>query len=243
MESPRAGAFVDFANKRLHIHKIIPSATQEEVLFSACPEAFASILLFDTLKRTEVAVIRGVRRYVEYTGYLGTFQFAGGFPDAHAAAAVETILAVDATESAHFLPDVVRTDVDKAVQAFVAFLSASSGDKYGSFARRSISTGHWGCGVFGGDKAHKFLQQVIGFARAVSLTSQGDGSGDDEPVLYYAAFGEGEWEGRFKAWLATMDAKKMTVGQLEEILYAYRSRRLDGEFSDYLDAALNKENQ
>ncbi|KAI9356292.1 hypothetical protein DFJ73DRAFT_823781 [Zopfochytrium polystomum] len=248
MESPRAGAFVDFANKRLHIHTIIPSATQEEVLFSACPEAFASILLYETLKGTEVAVIRGVRRYAAYTGYLGTFQFAGAFPDAHAATAVETILAVDATESAHFALSVVRRDVDKAVQAFAAFLCAATAATDGgdaSLARRSISTGHWGCGVFGGDKAHKFLQQVVAFARALALARAQGQSGDyptaDGPVLYYAAFGEGEWERRFKAWLATIEAKKMTVGQLEDILYAYRSRRQDGEFSDYLDAALIRE--
>lgn len=37
------GAFTDFANKRLQIHRIIPSCTQEEVLFSCCSELFVTL--------------------------------------------------------------------------------------------------------------------------------------------------------------------------------------------------------
>ena len=40
LEELGSEAFVDFANQDLHIHCVIPSATQEEVLFSCCPEAF-----------------------------------------------------------------------------------------------------------------------------------------------------------------------------------------------------------
>ena len=49
MEEPEAEAFVDFANRDLHIHQVIPSATQEEVLFSCCPEAFPGTLPFSPL--------------------------------------------------------------------------------------------------------------------------------------------------------------------------------------------------
>lgn len=38
-------AFVDFANKNLHIHQVIPSCTQEEILFSCAPSCFVSMLI------------------------------------------------------------------------------------------------------------------------------------------------------------------------------------------------------
>ncbi|ETW06393.1 hypothetical protein H310_02666 [Aphanomyces invadans] len=59
--------FVNFANEKLHIQRIIPSATQE-VLFSCAPEASVSIGLCPQILDDHGISIRNVRRYVEYGG-------------------------------------------------------------------------------------------------------------------------------------------------------------------------------
>ena len=63
-----AHGFVDFANKHIQIHRMIASCTQEEILFSCCPEAFLPMLICETLKNDEIVIVRGCKRFVEYTG-------------------------------------------------------------------------------------------------------------------------------------------------------------------------------
>eukprot|EP00026_Physarum_polycephalum_P004993 Phypoly_transcript_05019.p1 GENE.Phypoly_transcript_05019~~Phypoly_transcript_05019.p1 ORF type:complete len:339 (+),score=42.09 Phypoly_transcript_05019:526-1542(+) len=79
MEAAEATAFVDFANRDLHIHQVIASATQEEVLFSCCPEAFPGLLFCERLLDDEVIMIKGCRRFCDYSGYLHTFEFMKAF--------------------------------------------------------------------------------------------------------------------------------------------------------------------
>lgn len=72
---PEADAIVDFANKQPSIGEIIPSATQEEVLFSIKPEAMLAMVLFEELEPAEVGIVHGSQRYSNYTGYMDTFRF------------------------------------------------------------------------------------------------------------------------------------------------------------------------
>lgn len=67
-------AVVDFANKQLHIGKVIPSCTQEEVMFSVRPEAYLGIPLCATMEADEVITIRGARQVCDYTGYGSGFR-------------------------------------------------------------------------------------------------------------------------------------------------------------------------
>jgi hypothetical protein len=71
--------FVDFANRDLHIHSVIPSMTQEEVLFSCCPETFFGILISERLLENEVILIGNSIRVSDYTGYLNSFKWTGFF--------------------------------------------------------------------------------------------------------------------------------------------------------------------
>lgn len=80
MEDSSSESFVDFANQRIHIFSIIDSATQEEVLFSCCPEAYIAMGLFPTMQDNEAILISGVVRTATYSGYAHTFQFKGLYP-------------------------------------------------------------------------------------------------------------------------------------------------------------------
>ncbi|KAJ3061165.1 hypothetical protein HDU98_002901 [Podochytrium sp. JEL0797] len=154
MESSPARRVVDFANKYIHVHEIIASCTQEESLFSSCPEAFLAIGLCPKLEDDEVLVIRGVTRFVGYTGQGDSFTYSGVSGDAK----VMDILVMDAVQKNHFVLDSVTRDLNKAFQAFSSQPTGTEGGPDSS-PDTAVVTGHWGCGVFGGDKTHKFIQQ------------------------------------------------------------------------------------
>jgi len=135
MEDINVRGFVDFANRFIHIGSIIPSLTQEEVLFSCCPESFLTLLICESLSDTEIMTMKGLVRYSDYIGYLETFQFTGLYePCGH----VIDVIVMDAIPRKHFQPEMIKRDINKA------YLGFKNCNKY------EISTGHWGCGVFGG---------------------------------------------------------------------------------------------
>ncbi|MFO0603410.1 MAG: hypothetical protein U0324_09565 [Polyangiales bacterium] len=192
MEDPDAEVFFDFANRDLHIHAVIPSLTQEEVLFSTCPELFPAILVCERMDDDEVIVLDGARRFCEYSGYLRSFRFEGLRADRRA----QEVLAADAVYRDHFTPEAVLRDLDKAWLGFT------------SCRGRTVSTGHWGCGAFGGNRVVKFLQQVCAAAAAgVSLA--------------YSTFGDEESAAELRGLLADLSARGATVGDVVRALCAY----------------------
>ncbi len=183
MEDPDSEVFFDFANRDLHIHSIIPSLTQEEVLFSTCPELFPALLVCERMDDDEVIVLDGARRICEYRGYLRTFRFTGLRADRK----VQEVLAADAVYYDHFAPESVARDLNKVWLGFT------------SCRGRSVSTGHWGCGVFGGNRVAKFVQQCC--AAAVAGVS-----------LDYSTFGDEDTAKALGELLATLSSSGATVG-------------------------------
>ena len=180
----RAANFVDFANQRVHIHQVIASATQEEILFkyvvslscvsvipmtylatsidcsneySCCPELFIALLLYGILTDQESAVVRNVRRYTHYEGYLDSFRFTGIYgmeeDNAHAVPLSHSkddlkmnrpslsivhpcVLVMDACYSDHFSTAHLQRDLNKGMLPFSAVLGLEEADR-----RRGIATG------------------------------------------------------------------------------------------------------
>ncbi|KAJ3025454.1 UNVERIFIED_CONTAM: hypothetical protein HDU68_007114 [Siphonaria sp. JEL0065] len=202
MESSFATRFVDFANKLIHIHKIIASATQEEVLFSTCPEAFLGIGLCPELADNEVILIQNVKRFAKYTGYGKSFEFDGAVENAIVSNdAVLDILVMDAVYMSHFAAQVAPP----------------------------VVTGHWGCGMFGGNKTHKFIQQWL--AASVSKVERFD----------YALFGD---TGLTEFWtniMAVVAEKKWTVGKTYSVLLmkgTIADWKRDGSYEAYVARVL-----
>ncbi|KAJ3208541.1 hypothetical protein HDU67_006687 [Dinochytrium kinnereticum] len=193
MEDSDALGFVDFANKDIHIHSIEPSCTQEEVLFSCAPESFIAMAISETLGDSEVVVVRNVRRFIDYVGYLGTFKyngFYGGDSIVPTSPRLFDVLIIDAVFSNHFSSTSVKRDMNKAFYAFCMV------------GGRPVVTGHWGCGAFGGNKVHKFLQQVCAAAQA----------GCDR--LDYSVFHDDALAGRLENLLTKICDLKWTVKDL-----------------------------
>uniref|UniRef100_A0A7S1UV22 poly(ADP-ribose) glycohydrolase n=1 Tax=Grammatophora oceanica TaxID=210454 RepID=A0A7S1UV22_9STRA len=147
-----ADAIVDFANEDLHIGAVWPSATQEELLFTIYPECFVGILFCETMDVNEAIMISGVREYCKTTGFQGSFRVTAPSYDKKP----KIVLAMDASISD---PDYGISDQcsgatrDRDISKAIAAFSCVSG--------KSVATGHWGCGAFGGDVYCKFLVQLI----------------------------------------------------------------------------------
>jgi len=190
MEASDAQGFVDFANRNLHLGAIIPSMTQEEILFSCCPECFVGILFCEKFRKDEVMVISGVKRYSTYSGFGSTFRYCG-FEKKNEK--IHNILVMDASRYARyqFQSKVMQRDLNKAYTVF-------------KLCGGKISTGHWGCGVFCGDKTLKFLQQLC--AAATSGT-----------ILDYSTFSDEECFTKFQQLLEHCINNNVTVGLIFQL--------------------------
>ena len=145
MEAVAADAFVNFANPIFGYGEFIASCTQEEIIQVCCPEFCVGMTFIGAMHDTEVVVVHGCRRYSAYRGYLFNFEYAGPW---EGPSDVQVILTMDACTDSHFSERSVLRDIQKAALCF-----RGSG---------TVSTGRWGCGVFGGTPAHKFVQQLVG---------------------------------------------------------------------------------
>ena len=152
-------SLVNFANKNFQTGEILSSATQEEVLFCIRPELYIAMFICQTAYKNEIFVISGAYKLMEYEGYLSTFKFKKFKENIFSSDYDfnkndnENILCLDATYRNHYAFQSVMQDISK-------FYSACNycSKKY---ENSGISTGSWGCGAFGCDKAHKFLQQLV----------------------------------------------------------------------------------
>ena len=155
-----ATAFVNFANADFGYGCFIPSCTQEEILQMACPEFNVGMLMLGRMGEDEVVNVRGCRRFSTYAGYLGTYTCTGSLVTTAAAASppvvvLHDVLTLDACTTQHFRRERQLRDLRKAYASFAALGQRAEGGP------AVVSTGRWGCGVFGGLPAHKFAQQAV----------------------------------------------------------------------------------
>lgn len=215
MEISSALGFADFANEFIHIGHITPSMTQEEVLFSCCPECFPVMLWAEEMDPNEVVIIRGVRRFSSYTGYTFSFQWAGFYEPIENVPEFRDVLVMDASmgSASQFEKTTIIRDLNKAYLSFKSFASGVSNPEM-----RHITTGHWGCGAFGGEKTLKFLQQVC----AASLVGV---------KLDYSTFNDTVYCEKFVELLDLLKQNNVTVGQLVRLMKEFNRQ---GNFRDFL---------
>jgi Poly (ADP-ribose) glycohydrolase (PARG) len=197
-------SIVDFANSRLHIHSIIASVTQEELLFSICSECFLGLLLFPTeMEDNECIVFRNVWRHADYIGYGEHFKFIG---PAEPSSVTANIIAIDALAGGQYSE--FERDIRKA---YVGFSAVSSS---------LISTGNWGCGAFGGNPTLKFIQQIMAAQWAGKET------------LRYSTFGNTKQKTGFEHLLSQIRKSKITWEWMFETLSKYTQTTMD--FENYI---------
>eukprot|EP00397_Hematodinium_sp_SG-2012_P040947 GEMP01044986.1.p1 GENE.GEMP01044986.1~~GEMP01044986.1.p1 ORF type:complete len:441 (+),score=101.96 GEMP01044986.1:174-1496(+) len=187
MEDRTCGTLVNFGNPNFGYGHVIGSCTQEEILQVCCPELNVGLLYYGLIPADGIITCR-CRYFSLYKGYGATFEFVKPLKKTYA----QVLLTMDAVYANHFTKDSVLRDIRKATIGF----QNSPGP---------ISTGKWGCGVFGGNVEHKFLQQVI----AASIA---------EKDLRFSTFRNVEEKARLQRLLDTLVAAKCTVGALYRML-------------------------
>jgi len=152
----------DFANRIIGGGVLHGGLAQEETLFSSRPECIISILFCTPLYDSESFIISGPELFNTF-GDTRTFDFKYHvekereiFEETGSRAI--NVIAVDAQPSVgmdQFLSDSVRREINKLYSGLMDWKSLTSS------TNQSYSTGHWGCGTFGGDKHLKAIEQII----------------------------------------------------------------------------------
>ena len=216
-------SIVDFANMDLQTGQIIPSATQEEILFSTRPEMYIAMFICQRIYENEILIISGADKLFEYEGYSQNFKYLkineSIYNDNYNNNLNENILALDATMFDHYLYNNVIQDISK-------FYTACNYCK-NKYNNPAISTGSWGCGAFGSDRAHKFLQQLL-CAKA------------NDVKLSFSAFGKEKYCNDLKELLKCIIKCRPKVSDLWELIIKFKGNN-DEEFHEYLKQKLGNE--
>eukprot|EP01065_Artemidia_motanka_P005284 TRINITY_DN1255_c0_g1_i1.p1 TRINITY_DN1255_c0_g1~~TRINITY_DN1255_c0_g1_i1.p1 ORF type:complete len:641 (+),score=184.26 TRINITY_DN1255_c0_g1_i1:81-1925(+) len=162
----------DFAHRMIGGGVVGRGCVQEEIRFCICPELILARVVSERMTRTESVVVCGARRFSRYTGYASSFRWAGPHRDKASmwAGVLSTaVVAMDAMDfrlygggSSQYDPQMVNRELGKAYAAFcgsdlVSLPQARPAKKAGT----AVSTGKWGCGVFGGDAELKAVVQWL----------------------------------------------------------------------------------
>ena len=153
---------VDFANKYIGGGVLTGGCVQEEILFCIEPEAIVSLFFMEVMNENDAIGIYDTIQYSDYKGYGTMFSYNGCLIDGESQIKKHRIIAIDAKvmEKSFFyskekeLIDNINRDLHKAYVGF----SLVNFDKN---LEKTIATGNWGCGVFGGNHELKFIQQWI----------------------------------------------------------------------------------
>ena len=193
---------VDFANKHVGFGT---TATQEELLLGTSPETCVVVLFNEVLDDNESLLITGARRYGDYSGYGRTAQYTGTFSQEWNWRD-RKIIAIDAISH----PGNQLGDVSMMRELRKAWLGFSS------VGGERVSTGHWGCGAFGGDQNVKCVVQALAATMAgVSLD--------------FYCFGDKQFFAAFQAACRVMRGK--SVRWVWDRIVQYRESKVRGKTS------------
>ena len=206
-------SLVNFANKNFQTGEILSSATQEEVLFCiSLLNIFSYFLFFLHL------IIRSLRFYQIFLQcfclVLMFFSQCQRIYNCLLFQAFFLLLFYN-----HYAFSSVMQDISK-------FYSACNycAKKY---KNSGISTGSWGCGAFGCDKAHKFLQQLV-CAKANNIK------------LSFSTFGNENYKNNLIKLLKTVIKFRPKVNDLFKLIIDFKGDD-DEDFHMYLKKELGDE--
>jgi poly(ADP-ribose) glycohydrolase len=162
----QAAYCVDFANKYIGGGALSGGNVQEEILFAVEPEATVSMLFMEVMDDNDAIGIFNTIRYSNYKGYGYNFEFKeSAIPEDYAKIKRHKIIAIDAIPSHSYYNyssnylnnsnlEEIKRDIHKAYVGF-NIISLDTDQNL----EKTIATGNWGCGIFGGNHILKFFQQ------------------------------------------------------------------------------------
>jgi poly(ADP-ribose) glycohydrolase len=155
---------VDFANMYIGGGALTGGNVQEEILFAVEPEATISMFFMEVMDKNDAIGIYNTIRYSKHKGYGSEFKYEkSAITDDLTKIKRHKIIAIDAMNIANCYyiykirnQENIMRDIHKAYVGFnlINFETEKNSNK-------TIATGNWGCGVFGGNHELKFIEQWI----------------------------------------------------------------------------------
>ena len=154
---------VDFANKYIGGGTLMGGCVQEEILFATEPEAIVAMLFMEEMGSNDAIGIFNTIQYSNYSGFKNSFAFNGNAINGFISNIKRhRIIAIDADNKDMNLNALdingYRQIIDRDIyKAFAGFYLVNTENGF----EKTIATGNWGCGCFGGIHELKFLEQWI----------------------------------------------------------------------------------
>ena len=199
---------IDFANKYIGGGALSGGCVQEEILFAVEPEAIVSMFLMEVMDDNDAIRIDNLIQYSNYSGYAFSFKYEESAIKDEQNLIRHNIIAIDAvcSYSGGVDKESIKRDL---IKAYVGFNLINFDDKDVAKMPKTISSGNWGCGAFGGDYELKFIQQWLAATYA------------GVEKLYYYTFGENEMNTivKYKEEMKSLNADDLLNTMMSAKLY------------------------
>jgi len=199
---------------------------QEEIRFVLNPELIVSRLFTSEIEDNEAVIIKGAERFSVYRGYSDNFEWAGDYEDKSKLDELgrrdTTIVAMDAVQlkkpKKQYSPQLLERELNKAYCGFH--------DPRATPPLPAVATGHWGCGVFGGDRYLKSILQQM-----AATVARRD--------VAYFTFSDDEFGDKLAKMVASLKEKHITIRDLFQAFREFNALQSDSkstlEVFDYLE--------
>ena len=199
---------IDFANKYIGGGALSGGCVQEEILFAVEPEAIVSMFLMEVMDDNDAIRIDNLIQYSNYSGYAFSFKYEESAIKDEQNLIRHNIIAIDAvcSYSGGVDKESIKRDL---IKAYVGFNLINFDDKDVAKMPKTISSGNWGCGAFGGDYELKFIQQWLAATYA------------GVEKLYYYTFGRNEMNKivKYKEEMKSLNADDLLKTMMSAKLY------------------------
>eukprot|EP01126_Amoeba_proteus_P031618 TRINITY_DN3098_c0_g1_i7.p2 TRINITY_DN3098_c0_g1~~TRINITY_DN3098_c0_g1_i7.p2 ORF type:complete len:174 (-),score=30.37 TRINITY_DN3098_c0_g1_i7:234-755(-) len=162
----------------------------------------------------EAVVISGAMQYSTYKGYGKRMRWVSEFNNttpmnSDLGCLDNHIVAVDAHPSAE-----TQFQQAQMYREILKLYAGLSGDPSTGHKNKVYATGHWGCGIFGGNKELKAVQQIISCSMAGYS-------------IVYSTFNDREFEQVFDKFVDFLQShsEHLTVSHLTKALFSYDSKK------------------
>ena len=145
---------VDFANRGVGGGVLGRGQVQEEIRFLQCPELIVCKLFMDNLEDNEVVFITNYKQFNLTEGYKASFKWVGIKETEEPE--LRRMIVMDARSFG--IPE------DACIQFDMRYINRDIHKAHAGFTTRDefpISTGHWGCGAFLGNRQLKAVIQML----------------------------------------------------------------------------------
>uniref|UniRef100_A0A6B2LDF5 PARG catalytic Macro domain-containing protein n=1 Tax=Arcella intermedia TaxID=1963864 RepID=A0A6B2LDF5_9EUKA len=208
-----------FVNKYIGGGVLFGGCAQEEMLFAFRTECLVSMLLCPIIEQAEAIIISGVERFSAHRGYAQTFEYVGPYADDTSIfqptmSKAINIVAVDALVASVNHIQYSKENIQRELNKL--YCGLYNWRKFSNAQRQTYATGHWGCGIFGGNKQLKAIEQIIVVSQVGGLD------------INYYTWGRPNFASALVSLVQFLHKTNTTVGEVTKILFSYMDKLDEG---------------